>query len=615
MTGEYRFGDTRHILSDISALQALGWEPRRTPADSVAAYAAWLEGMDGLDGVLAEANARMRALGVVRRADAVKAFLLAAGVGSRLRPITDTTPKCMLTIGDRPLLDIWLDAFDRAGVDEVLVNLHHLPDVVRAHLAARTGPPAVRTFFEPELLGSAGTLLANRQWVEGEEFFLACNADNLTDFDLRSLIDVPPRKRRRSRPWRCSTPSTRPPAASWSSTPPAGSPGSRRSRSRAGFRPDECRHVRLSPGRARRDRWHAAAGHRLRPAATAGGPGPGGAGRRILPRHRHRRGLPTSPRGVARKGRAMIITQTPLRIGLLGGGTDLPGYYREHGGRVLNCAHRQVRVRDREAALRRRHLRQLLQEGDRLARRGPRARARPRGHADDRRDASGVEITTLADIPSAGSGLGSSSAVTVGLLHALFAYQGRQVSAEELAERACTIEIERCGKPIGKQDQYIAALGGIRDIRFGPGDEVVAEELGSRPPSAGPCSSRSCSSTPASPAARTRSWPSRTRTSRATRPQLDLLRDLAGFAVERLRSGDVDAIGPRAAGELGGQAEAGVGGVERPDRRAVSRALDAGASGAKLTGAGGGGFLLVICPMERQRAVRREPGATCGNCR
>jgi mannose-1-phosphate guanylyltransferase len=120
----------------------------------------------------------------------VKAFLLAAGVGSRLRPITDTTPKCMIVIDDRPLLDIWLDAFDRAGVDEVLVNLHHLPDVVRRHLAARTGPPLVRTFFEPELLGSAGTLLANREWVEGEDFFLACYADNLTDFDLRLLIDA-----------------------------------------------------------------------------------------------------------------------------------------------------------------------------------------------------------------------------------------------------------------------------------------------------------------------------------------------------------------------------------------------------------------------------------------
>jgi dTDP-L-rhamnose 4-epimerase len=70
VTGEYRFGDTRHIVSDISALRELGWEPKRTPAESVAAYAAWLDGMDGLDGVLAEANARMRALGVVRRAEA-----------------------------------------------------------------------------------------------------------------------------------------------------------------------------------------------------------------------------------------------------------------------------------------------------------------------------------------------------------------------------------------------------------------------------------------------------------------------------------------------------------------------------------------------------------------
>ena len=190
VTGEYRFGDTRHILSDISALRGLGWEPRQTPVDSVAAYAAWLDGMDGLDGVLAEANTRMRALGVVRRAGRVKAFLLAAGVGSRLRPITDATPKCMLVIDDQPLLDIWLDAFDRAGIDEVLVNLHHLPDMVRAHLAVRTGPPTVRTFFEPELLGSAGTLIANREWVDGEEFFLACNADNLTDFDLRSLVDA-----------------------------------------------------------------------------------------------------------------------------------------------------------------------------------------------------------------------------------------------------------------------------------------------------------------------------------------------------------------------------------------------------------------------------------------
>jgi mannose-1-phosphate guanylyltransferase len=120
----------------------------------------------------------------------MKAFLLAAGIGSRLRPITDTTPKCMIDVAGQPLLDIWLDALDRAGVQEVLVNLHHLPEMVSRHIAARVAPPRVRTFFEPELLGSAGTLRANRQWVDGEELFLACNADNLTDFDLRSLVDA-----------------------------------------------------------------------------------------------------------------------------------------------------------------------------------------------------------------------------------------------------------------------------------------------------------------------------------------------------------------------------------------------------------------------------------------
>jgi len=120
----------------------------------------------------------------------MKAFLLAAGVGSRLRPITDTIPKCMVPIDGQPMLDIWLDMFDRAGVDEVLVNLHHLPDVVRHHLQARARTPIVRTFFEPVLLGSAGTLAANRAWVNGAEMFLACNADNLTDFDLSSLIQA-----------------------------------------------------------------------------------------------------------------------------------------------------------------------------------------------------------------------------------------------------------------------------------------------------------------------------------------------------------------------------------------------------------------------------------------
>ena len=194
------------------------------------------------------------------------------------------------------------------------------------------------------------------------------------------------------------------------------------------------------------------------------------------------------------------------------------------------------------------------------------------------------------------------------MLHALFAYTGRQVSAEELAERACTIEIERCGKPIGKQDQYIAALGGIRDIRFGPGEEVVAEELGLTPGrAASPCSSRSCCSTRASPAGRTTSSPSRTRTSSATLPQLDLLRDLAGFAVKRLRSGDVDAIGPalRESWEAKRKLASGV------SNDAGGRRGHPGARGGRLgREADRGGRrrfpAWCMCPMERQRAVRES---------
>src|SRR6476646_6290225 len=173
----------------------------------------------------------------------------------------------------------------------------------------------------------------------------------------------------------------------------------------------------------------------------------------------------------------MIISQTPLRIGLLGGGTDLPGYYREHGGRVLNCAIDKyvyviVKQRFDNAIYVNYSKKEIVSRVDDLEHELVREAMHMAGVVN------GVEITTLADIPSGGgSGLGSSSAVTVGLLQALFAYRGRQVTAEELADRACAIEIERCGKPIGKQDQYIAALGGIRDLHFGPGDGVVAKEL------------------------------------------------------------------------------------------------------------------------------------------
>ena len=300
----------------------------------------------------------------------------------------------------------------------------------------------------------------------------------------------------------------------------------------------------------------------------------------------------------------MIITQTPLRIGLLGGGTDLPSYYLEHGGRVLNAAIDKyiyviVKQRFDDDIYVNYSKKEIVSRVEDLEHELVREAMLMTGVS------GGVEITTLADIPSSGgSGLGSSSAVTVGLLHALYAYTGRQVTALDLAERACEIEIERCGKPIGKQDQYIAAFGGICDLSFGPGDTVIADQI-------------KLSSfdrvalqqqimlfyTGITRSADTILVEQNANVS-ATLPQLDLLRDLAGFAVERLRSGDVDAIGSalRESWEAKRKLASGVSTGQIDDM--VSRALEAGASGVKLTGAGGGGFLAVICPMEKQRAVR-----------
>jgi len=301
----------------------------------------------------------------------------------------------------------------------------------------------------------------------------------------------------------------------------------------------------------------------------------------------------------------MIITQTPLRIGLLGGGTDLPDYYREHGGRVLNCAIDKyvyviVKQRFDDDIYVNYSKKEIVSRVDDLEHELVREAMRMTGVTN------GVEITTLADIPSAGSGLGSSSAVTVGLLHALFAYQGRQVPAGELAERACAIEIDHCGKPIGKQDQYIAAFGGIRDIRFGPGEEVVAEELGLCAADRRALQRNVLLFYTGITRSATPILAEQTANISAKRSELGLLRDLAVFAADRLRGGDVDAVGAalRESWEAKRKLASGVSN-DRIDE-AISRALDAGASGAKLTGAGGGGFLLVICPMARQHAVRES---------
>lgn len=118
----------------------------------------------------------------------MKAFLLAAGLGTRLRPLTDSTPKCLLPIAGVPLLEIWLRHLEEHRVDEVLVNTHWLHGQVEVYLAARPpGRVKVRVFYEEQLLGSAGTLWANRDWVNREPFYIIYG-DNLTRVDLGAML-------------------------------------------------------------------------------------------------------------------------------------------------------------------------------------------------------------------------------------------------------------------------------------------------------------------------------------------------------------------------------------------------------------------------------------------
>jgi len=120
----------------------------------------------------------------------VKAFLLAAGLGTRLRPLTNSVPKCMVPIDGKPMLYHWFQLLKSHDICEILINLHHLPHIVREYVQDyNSSHPEVRIklYYEPELAGSAGTIKANAQWIENEDEFLIAYADNLTNVDLTML--------------------------------------------------------------------------------------------------------------------------------------------------------------------------------------------------------------------------------------------------------------------------------------------------------------------------------------------------------------------------------------------------------------------------------------------
>jgi D-glycero-alpha-D-manno-heptose-7-phosphate kinase len=301
---------------------------------------------------------------------------------------------------------------------------------------------------------------------------------------------------------------------------------------------------------------------------------------------------------------SLVISRTPLRVSFFGGGTDLPEYYLRYGGRVLSCTidkYVYVAVKSRWDG----HV--VVNAA------GPAERVRDPGEVRNGivREAlrltgirGGVEVTSMSDVPAEGSGLGSSSAFAVGLLAALSAYQGRHRTAGGLAELACHLEIDLLRAPIGKQDQYAVAHGGYREYRFHPDGSVNADPV-------------ELDATAEQALARHALMFFTGRTRKAAgvladqRARLDqtvshlhAIRDIVPAGRSRLLAADVPRLGAllHASWERKRQLSERIcdGELDTVYRRAVQ----AGAYGGKLLGAGGGGFFLFLCPPSRHHAVR-----------
>lgn len=300
----------------------------------------------------------------------------------------------------------------------------------------------------------------------------------------------------------------------------------------------------------------------------------------------------------------MIIVQTPLRISFFGGGTDFPSFFMEEGGCVLSSAIDKyifVTVKKRfDRKLRIGYTQtEMVDDVSQI-------------HHEMIREAllltgvsQGIEVTTMGDIPSEGSGLGSSSTVTVGAVHALHTYLGNIVTMEQLAREACDIEIGRLGKPIGIQDQYIAAYGNLRFFEFCPDGQVKVQkvildadlrrELNDRFLLFFTGISRKADSV-------------LTEQKSNIKDRMNVLREIRDMAYQAksdLQAGQFDAFGSllhrswELKKRMAGQISNG-----RIDEM-YDAARRAGAIGGKITGAGGGGFILLCAPHEKHQAIRQ----------
>lgn len=301
----------------------------------------------------------------------------------------------------------------------------------------------------------------------------------------------------------------------------------------------------------------------------------------------------------------MIITKTPLRISLFGGGTDLQSYYQTGHGSVVNMSidkyiyiivnpkfdnkirisYSKTEIVDKIEEIQHPIVRECLQMVG---------------------ITQGIEIVSVADIP-AGTGLGSSSCFTVGLLNALYTYIGQTLSSEELAKKACEIEINILKNPIGKQDQYGCACGGINYFRFNQNESVNREKIYLSPYETQKLNrklmlfytgeTRNANDILATQKSNTKA---KLDTLHIMRKQADMMKD------NLLTNGVSSNIGEELhKGWLLKKSLAQ--GISNPlIDGAYERAIAAGALGGKILGAGGGGFILLYCDEDKQDQVRKE---------
>jgi D-glycero-alpha-D-manno-heptose-7-phosphate kinase len=303
----------------------------------------------------------------------------------------------------------------------------------------------------------------------------------------------------------------------------------------------------------------------------------------------------------------VIVSCAPLRVSFAGGGSDIAAFYRQRRGAVLSSAiakYSFIVVHPYFSATKY-HLKYARTElVDRLDEiQHPILREALRMQGID----PGIEIVSIADIPR-GTGLGSSSSFSVALVNALYVHRGIFVPKERLAQEACVLEIDRLGEPIGKQDQYVAAFGGMNLIEFERHGGVTVQPLLLPPATLSELegnlmlfytgSQRDAGSLLSHQIAAIE-------TDAAVVSRMQQMVELAYEMRELLLAGDVDAFGR--ALHRGWELKRGI--SERISTAAIddlyARALAAGALGGKLTGAGGGGFLLLYCPKPAQARVYR----------